>query len=132
MKAGWRFSPYQLQIPLCFPTALKYRCPPQRQRHFRDITDKAYDTLHLASQSRVQKEAFAPPHLWIPPKETAVRSPLTGRVPPFLVISSPYCHRQGKRKLWFYIVNCGNPRFPLFLIYKLKIFLHPQDAKFNW
>ena len=44
----------------------KCPCPPRRQRHFHDNADRAYNTLHFASQSRVPNGA-------LPPLETPTR-----------------------------------------------------------
>ena len=72
-----------------FSCRFKYPCPPRRQRHFHGNADRAYNTLHFASQSRVPNGGFAP--LWKPPQEKAVRYPSTGRIPPFLVIQPSGC-----------------------------------------
>ena len=39
----------------------KCPCPPRRQRHFHGNADRAYNTLHFASQSRVPNGGVAPP-----------------------------------------------------------------------
>ena len=72
-----------------FSCRFKCPCPPRRQRHFHGNADRAYNTLHFASQSRVPNGGFAP--LWKPPQEKAVRYPSTGRIPPFLVIQPSGC-----------------------------------------
>ena len=66
-----------------FSCRFKCPCPPRRQRHFHGNADRAYNTLHFASQSRVPNGGRCP--LWKPPQEKAVRYPSTGRIPPFLV-----------------------------------------------
>ena len=38
-----------------FSCRFKCPCPPRRQRHFHGNADKAYNTLHFASQSRVPR-----------------------------------------------------------------------------
>ena len=38
-----------------FSCRFKCPCPPRRQRHFHGNADRAYNTLHFASQSRVPK-----------------------------------------------------------------------------
>ena len=38
----------------------KCPCPPRRQRHFHGNADRAYNTLHFASQSRVPNGGVAP------------------------------------------------------------------------
>ena len=68
-----------LQMPL----------PSRRQRHFHGNADRAYNTLHFASQSRVPNGGVAP--FGNPPQEKAVRYPSTGRIPPFLVIQPSGC-----------------------------------------
>ena len=72
-----------------FSCRFKCPCPPRRQRHFHGNADRAYNTLHFASQSRVPNGGFAP--IWKPPQEKAVRYPSTGRIPPFLVIQPSGC-----------------------------------------
>ena len=69
----------------------RFKCPylPRRQRHFHGNADRAYNTLHFASQSRVPNGGVAP--FGNPPQEKAVRYPSTGRIPPFLVIQPSGC-----------------------------------------
>ena len=43
-----------------FSCRSKCPCPPRRQRHFHSNADRAYNTLHFASQSRVPKGALPP------------------------------------------------------------------------
>ena len=43
-----------------FSCHFKYPCPPRRQRHFHGNADRAYNTLHFATQSRVPKGATPP------------------------------------------------------------------------
>ena len=79
-------------ITALFSCRFKCPCPPRRQRHFHGNADRAYNTLHFASQSRVPNGGRCP--LWKPPQEKAIRYPSTGRIPPFLVLKhgSPlYC-----------------------------------------
>ena len=72
-----------------FSCRFKCPCPPRRQRHFHSNADRAYNTLHFASQSRVPMGASP---LWKPPQEKAVCSPPPrGRIPPFLVIQPSGC-----------------------------------------
>ena len=54
-----------LAVPRHTSTALfscrfKYPCPPRRQQHFHGNADRAYNTLHFASQSRVPNGGVAP------------------------------------------------------------------------
>ena len=72
-----------------FSCRFKCPCPPRRQRHFHGNADRAYNTLHFASQSRVPNGGRCP--LWKPPQEKAVRYPSTGRIPPFRVIQPSGC-----------------------------------------
>ena len=72
-----------------FSCRFKCPCPPRRQRHFHGNADRAYNTLHFASQSRVPNGGVAP--FGNPPQEKAVRYPSTGRIPPFLVIQPSGC-----------------------------------------
>jgi len=97
--------------PARFPAASKYRCPPRRQRHFRGNADRAYNTLHFALQSRVQKGALPP---FDPPTRNGDTLPLY-RARTAVSCYQPsglYCHRQGKRELWFHILNYGKLRSP--------------------
>ncbi len=43
-----------------FSCRFKCPCPPRRQRHFHANADRAYNTLHFASQSRVPNGALPP------------------------------------------------------------------------
>ena len=72
-----------------FSCRFKCPCPPRRQRHFHGNADRAYNTLHFASQSCVPNGGVAP--FGNPPQEKAVRYPSTGRIPPFLVIQPSGC-----------------------------------------
>ena len=72
-----------------FSCRFKCPCPPRRQRYFHGNADRAYNTLHFASQSRVPNGGVAP--FGNPPQEKAVRYPSTGRIPPFLVIQPSGC-----------------------------------------
>ena len=76
-------------ITALFSCRFKCPCPPRRQRHFHGNADRAYNTLHFASQSRVPNGALPP--LWKPPQEKAICYPSTGRIPPFLVIQPSGC-----------------------------------------
>ena len=58
-------APRHASIAL-FSCRFKCPCPPRRQRHFHGNADRAYNTLHFASQSRVPKGA-------LPPLETPTR-----------------------------------------------------------
>ena len=44
-------------ITVLFSCRFKCPCPPRRQRHFHGNADRAYNTLHFATQSRVPKGA---------------------------------------------------------------------------
>ena len=72
-----------------FSCRFKCPCPPWRQPHFHGNADRAYNTLHFASQSRVPNGGVAP--FGKPPQEKAVRYPSTGSIPPFLVIQPSGC-----------------------------------------
>ena len=54
----------------------KCPCPPRRQRHFHDNADRAYNTLHFASQSRVPNGGIAP--FGNPHKKRRYATPLHG------------------------------------------------------
>ena len=68
-----------------FSCRFKCPCPPRRQRHFHGNADRAYNTLHFATQSRVPKGATPP--LDTPTTNGAM--PLAGSIAPF-VVSSPF------------------------------------------
>ena len=50
----------RLAITALFSCRFKCPCPPRRQRHFHGNADRAYNTLHFASQSRVPNGGVAP------------------------------------------------------------------------
>ena len=54
------FPPCQPQTKLCFPAASNAPRPPGWQRYFHGNADRAYNTLHFASQSRVPNGALPP------------------------------------------------------------------------
>ena len=72
-----------------FSCRFKCPCPPRRQRHFHGNADRAYNTLHFASQSRVPNGGVAP--FGNPHKKRRYDTPSTGRIPPFLVIQPSGC-----------------------------------------
>ena len=72
-----------------FSCRFKYPCPPRRQRHFHGNADRAYNTLHFASQSRVPNGGVAP--FGTPHKKRRYAPPSRGRIPPFLVIQPSGC-----------------------------------------
>ncbi len=76
----------------------KCPCPPRRQRHFHDNADRAYNTLHFASQSRVPNGGVAP--FGKPPQEKAICYPSTGRIPPFLVMQAPPAVLVEQKSAW--------------------------------
>ena len=65
----------------------KCPCPPRRQRHFHDNADRAYNTLHFASQSRVPNGGVAP--FGNPHKKRRYATPLRGAYRLFLLSSPP-------------------------------------------
>ena len=81
-----------LTAPRHTSTALFFRrfkcpCPPRRQRHFHGNADRAYNTLHFASQSRVPNGGVAP--LGTPHKKRRHASPPRGAYRLFLLSSPP-------------------------------------------
>ena len=65
----------------------KCPCPPRRQRHFHDNADRAYNTLHFASQSRVPNGGVAP--FGNPHKKRRYATPPRGAYRLFLLSSPP-------------------------------------------
>ena len=76
----------------------KCPCPPRRQRHFHDNADRAYNTLHFASQSRVPNGGVAP--LWKPPQEKAVRYPPPRGAYRLFLLSSPPAVSVEQKSAW--------------------------------
>ena len=111
MKAGGNFLLISRKSrPLS--CRFKMSLPNRRQWHFRGNADRAYNTLHFAPQSRVQKGA-------LPPFDTPTRNgdtlPLNGARTAVSCYqpSGLNCHRQGKRELWFHILNYGKLLIPI-------------------
>ena len=71
-----------------FSCRFKCPCPPRRQRHFHGNADRAYNTLHFASQSRVPNGGFAPP-FGNPHKKRRYATPPRGAYRLFLLSSPP-------------------------------------------
>ena len=61
-------------ITALFSCRFKCPCPPRRQPHFRSNADRAYNTLHFATQSRVPRGK----PLWKPPTRKGGTLPLYG------------------------------------------------------
>lgn len=78
-----RLSPRKHSL---FSCRFKCPCPPRWQRHFHGNADRAYNTLHFATQSRVPKGALPPLDS---PTTNGAMLPLPGRIAPF-VVSSPF------------------------------------------
>ena len=70
-----------------FSCRFKCPCPPRRQRHFHGNADKAYNTLHFASQSRVPNGGVAP--FGNPHKKRRYATPPRGAYRLFLLSSPP-------------------------------------------
>ena len=70
-----------------FSCRFKCPCPPRRQRHFHGNADRAYNTLHFASQSRVPNGGVAP--FGNPHKKRRYATPLRGAYRLFLLSSPP-------------------------------------------
>ena len=70
-----------------FSCRFKCPCPPRRQRHFHDNADRAYNTLHFASQSRVPNGGVAP--FGNPHKKRRYATPPRGAYRLFLLSSPP-------------------------------------------
>ena len=82
MKTDLRLRLHATQAQSCFPAA-----PPRRQRHFHGNADRAYNTLHFASQSRVPNGGVAP--FGNPHKKRRYATPLRGAYRLFLLSSPP-------------------------------------------
>ena len=70
-----------------FSYRFKCPCPPRRQRHFHGNADRAYNTLHFASQSRVPNGGVAP--FGNPHKKRRYATPPRGAYRLFLLSSPP-------------------------------------------
>ena len=70
-----------------FSCRFKCPCPPRRQRHFHGNADRAYNTLHFASQSRVPNGGVAP--FGNPHKKRRYAPPPRGAYRLFLLFSPP-------------------------------------------
>ena len=74
-------------ITALFSCRFKCPCPPRRQRHFHGNADRAYNTLHFASQSRVPNGGVAP--FGNPHKKRRYATPPRGAYRLFLLSSPP-------------------------------------------
>ena len=81
-KTDLRLRLHATQAQPCFPAA-----PPRRQRHFHGNADRAYNTLHFASQSRVPNGGVAP--FGNPHKKRRYATPPRGAYRLFLLSSPP-------------------------------------------
>ena len=96
-----------------FSCRFKCPCPPRRQRHFHGNADRAYNTLHFASQSRVPNGGFAPP------LETPTRKggtlPLHGAHTAFSCYPALRLYRLSKSQRGIGVVSLSKrtPIFPL-------------------
>ena len=74
-------------ITALFSCRFKRPCPHRRQRHFHGNADRAYNTLHFASQSRVPNGGVAP--FGNPHKKRRYATPPRGAYRLFLLSSPP-------------------------------------------
>ena len=74
-------------ITALFFCCFKCPCPTRRQPHFRSNADRAYNTLHFASQSRVPNGGVAP--FGNPHKKRRYATPPRGAYRLFLLSSPP-------------------------------------------
>ena len=74
-------------ITALFSCRFKCPCPPWWQPHFRSNADRAYNTLHFASQSRVPNGGVAP--FGNPHKKRRYATPPRGAYRLFLLSSPP-------------------------------------------
>ena len=79
-------APRHASIAL-FSCRFKCPCPPRRQRHFHGNADRAYNTLHFASQSRVPNRGVAP--FGNPHKKRRYATPPRGAYRLFFLSSPP-------------------------------------------
>ena len=84
---GLSYTPCLLMKTALFSCRFKCPCPPRRQRHFHDNADRAYNTLHFASQSRVPNGGVAP--FGNPHKKRRYATPPRGAYRLFLLSSPP-------------------------------------------
>ena len=95
-----------------FSCRFKCPCPPRRQRHFHGNADRAYNTLHFASQSRVPNGGVAP--FGNPHKKRRYATPPRGAYRLFLLSSPPAVSVEQKSAWdWCGIFNFEIPRFPI-------------------
>ena len=87
MKPDLRLRLHATQAQPCFPAASNALCPPRRQRHFHGNADRAYNTLHFASQSRVPNGGVAP--FETPTRKRRYATPPRGAYRLFLLSSPP-------------------------------------------
>ena len=87
MKTDLRLRLHATQAQPCFPAASNALALPRRQRHFHGNADRAYNTLHFASQSRVPNGGVAP--FEIPHKKRRYATPPRGAYRLFLLSSPP-------------------------------------------
>ena len=94
-----------------FSCRSKCPCPPRRQRPFHGNADRAYNTLHFASQSRVANWALPP--LETPTRKCGTLPPPRGAYRIFLLSSPPAVSVEQKSAWdWCGIFNFGKPRSP--------------------
>ena len=104
-----------------FSCRFKCPCPPRRQRHFHGNADRAYNTLHFASQSRVPKGGVAP--FGNPHKKRRYATPPRVAYRLFLLSSPPAVSVEQKPAWdWCGIFNFGKPRGAFVKdIYRLQV-----------
>ena len=99
-----------------FSCRFKCPCPPRRQRHFHGNADRAYNTLHFASQSRVPNGGVAP--FGNPHKKRRYATPPRGAYRLFLLSSPPAVSVEQKSAWdWGGIFNYGKLRFPISILF---------------
>ena len=97
-----------------FSCRFKCPCPPRRQRHFHGNADRAYNTLHFASQSRVPNGGVAP--FGNPHKKRRYATPPRGAYRLFLLSSPPAVSVEQKSAWdWCGIFNYVKLRSPICL-----------------
>ena len=101
-------------ITALFSCRFKRPCPHRRQRHFHGNADRAYNTLHFASQSCVPNGGVAP--FGNPHKKRRYATPPRGAYRLFLLSSPPAVSVEQKSAWdWCGIFNFEIPHSPILI-----------------
>ena len=121
MKTDLRLRLHATQAQPCFPAA-----PPRRQRHFHGNADRAYNTLHFASQSRVPNGGVAP---FGNPHKKGGTLPLHGAHTAFSCYPALRLYRLSKSQRGIGVVSLSK-RTPMILSMALQAVYNIVDSAF--